>query len=93
MSKVMKKIKEQQKALANKIREEKRECGYGGWDLYKMKREFRHKHIAYCEVRGRTREEIEKPGDNNLADEKYIQEIKDKLLKELENEKAVRVAA
>lgn len=45
-------------------------------DLPSLKYEFRHKHIARCEMMGRKREEIEKPTDNNLPNEKYILEIK-----------------
>ena len=41
-----------------------------------MSYEFRHNHIAYCELRGRTREQIERPGENNLPNEDYITKIK-----------------
>lgn len=41
-----------------------------------MSYEFRHNHIAYCELRGRSREQIEKPSDNNLPNEDYITKIK-----------------
>lgn len=49
------------------------------WDvdeaIYYRSRDFRHKHIAYCQLRGRTRQEIERPAKNNLPDEKIIEEI------------------
>lgn len=40
--------------------------------------EFRHKHIVYCQLRGRLRWQIEKPALDNLPNEDYIQEIMDK---------------
>ena len=43
-----------------------------------MKKEFRHKHIARCEMMGRTRDQIERPAENNQPDEKYIAQIKEK---------------
>lgn len=49
-------------------------------ELEKVRRsyEFRHKHIAYCQLRGRLRHQIEQPAPNNLPNEDYIQEIMDK---------------
>jgi hypothetical protein len=44
---------------------------------FKLKHEFRHKHIAYCLLRGRTRDEIEHPADDNKPDENLIREIYD----------------
>ena len=38
--------------------------------------EFRHHHIAYCELRGRTRDQIEIPGEKNLPNNNYVNEIK-----------------
>jgi len=46
-------------------------------------REFRHWHIAYCEVRGRTRDQIEKPHESNKPSESMILKYKEKILKEL----------
>jgi len=46
--------------------------------IWKRKYEFRHKHIAYCQLRGRLRWEIEKPALDNLPKEKYIEEIMSK---------------
>jgi hypothetical protein len=53
----------------------------GSWSIFKMKHEFRHMHIAYCELRGRIRSQIEKPSENNMPDEAYINKIKEKYLK------------
>lgn len=33
-------------------------------------------HIAYCELRGRTRDQIEKPREDNPPNESFIQRIK-----------------
>lgn len=54
------------------------------WKISYTRYNYRHQHIAYCEVRGRTREQIEKPKDTNLPKEKLIQEYKDKLVKDIE---------
>jgi hypothetical protein len=51
-------------------------------------REFRHYHIAYCEFRGRTREQIENKVSEHTTlwrtDEKYIKEIKEKITHDME---------
>jgi hypothetical protein len=52
-------------------------------EIYSLKRTFRHHHIVYCEVRGRTRDQIEKPSENNLPDETKIQKIKEEFLKKV----------
>jgi hypothetical protein len=39
---------------------------------------FRHFHIAYCELRGKSRDQIEVPRENNEPNEKLIREIKEK---------------
>ena len=44
--------------------------------VLRLKYQYRHKHIAYSELRGRTRKEIEKPSDTNLPNEKLIEELK-----------------
>lgn len=41
-----------------------------------MKYTCRHHHIAYSELRGKTREQIEKPRENNYANESEIKRIK-----------------
>ena len=48
--------------------------------IYQLKYYFRHTHIAYCELRGRTRDQIEKPSNVNKANEKYIEKIKKEIL-------------
>ena len=47
-------------------------------ELHGLQYEYRHHHIAYCELRGRTREEIErKVRDDNHPNETYINNILD----------------
>jgi len=41
-----------------------------------LKFEFRHLFIAYCELRGRKREEIEKPAKNNIPNLVIIESLK-----------------
>lgn len=43
-----------------------------GWVFSSLKYEYRHRHIVYSQLRGRTREEIERPKENNLPNETYI---------------------
>lgn len=57
--------------------------------IEKDKYEYRHTHIAYCELKGRKREEIEKPYDYNQANEKYISQIKEKIEREYAEEQAL----
>ena len=59
------------------------------WSVDSLSWEFRHRHIAYCELRGRKREEIEKPADDNLPREDKIEKYKSDwcaALKEVEDE-------
>lgn len=73
--------------LAKEIKEQKLECkeqqrqhgGSGYIKRYSPSWDFRHHHIAYCELRGRKRDEIERPADHNRPDEQYIQRIKDSI--------------
>lgn len=37
---------------------------------------YRHHHIAYCELGGKTRDQIEKPGEYHKANEREIERIK-----------------
>jgi len=60
-------LKKSQKELADKIRKDHDE-----WDSIT----FRHQHIAYCELRGRKREEIERPANDNKPDEDWINRVK-----------------
>jgi len=61
------KFKKIQKELANKIRKD-----HDDWDSIT----FRHQHIAYCELRGKKREEIERPAQDNKPDEDWISRVK-----------------
>ena len=82
-------MKEQMKAWAKEIRQLKsirKLIHRGTRDLqeieYKIKMfkwEFRHHHIAACELRGRTRDQIEKPRKNNKPSQRYIDQIKELL--------------
>ena len=77
------KIKEEQKELARRIRSGKRGRKPGlrddedpDWnDLDYNRYDFRHKHIAYCTIRGRSRQQIECPRADNLPDESRIKRI------------------
>ena len=55
------------------------QCG-----IISLKRDFRHNHIAYCELRGRTRDQIEIPNTNNLPNEAVIKRIKEEYAWEIE---------
>lgn len=87
-------IKEEQKIRAKKIRELKnsrkqdKRNGRQFWeiesDIWNLKWPYRHVHIAYCEMRGRTREQIECPGEYNKASQRKIDEIKESWTKQLD---------
>jgi hypothetical protein len=47
------------------------------WRAQEEAREFRHKHIAYCLLRGRRYEEIERPREGNEPDMIYVQMVMD----------------
>jgi len=47
--------------------------------LADIRREHRHRHIAYCELRGTPRERIETPRPDNLPSEALIRKIKEEL--------------
>ena len=83
----MKALKAELKSLAKSIRATKHEINENlknntgnaykfQWELPTLRNNFRHKHIAYCLLRGRTMEQIE-PKTNNAPDEKLIKEIMD----------------
>jgi len=42
---------------------------------FEKSREFRHKHIAYCLLRGRSYEQIEQPREDNKPDMVYVQMV------------------
>ena len=78
------KMKEELKQLAADIRNGKlgrkpkfrNNNNYNDWDNLSYNRfSFRHNHIAYCTIRGRSRQEIEVPRDDNLPNEGYINSI------------------
>lgn len=78
-------VKKKQKELAKNIRKLKLERkqdnrnGRSLWsiesELYENKYEYRHRHVAYCTVRGRERHEIEQPHSGNEPNERYINEL------------------
>jgi len=84
-----KELKLQLKALAEQIATAKNECKnyqreHGGWDgghyrtIELLKYDYRHTHIAYCQLRGRKYEEIERHcGDNNHPNWTHVKEIMD----------------
>lgn len=57
------------------------QCG-----MLSLKRDFRHHHIAYCELRGRTRDQIENPHTDNHPNEATIKRIKEEYAWEVELE-------
>ena len=69
------------KELRKEIKKLQRSNKYAGDIQYLLliqKRDYRHHHIAYCELRGRTRDEIEPvTKSDNLPNESTIQTIKD----------------
>jgi len=67
--------------LKKEFKDSQRARGGGGdyyimSELYHKSYEYRHRHIAYSELRGKTRDQIEKPKENNLPNEKAIEKIK-----------------
>lgn len=84
----MKTLKQNLKEIAHDIRAKRAELKeyqrkHDGYDngyymaLDKLKHEFRHKHIAYCELRGRDRSDIEPfVKEGNEPNEQLIQAIK-----------------
>ena len=89
MNTKMKELKEEQKKRAADLKENKnghknsqRQGDAVAADTYlcevfSLKKEYRHKHIAYSMLRGRKYEEIERTcRDNNKPDFDYIDKIK-----------------
>ena len=62
------------------------------FDIYRLRREFRHHHIASCEMCGRTRLQIEIPSEGNKPSEDYITKIKEEWMEE-ETDEAIRLSA
>lgn len=88
MEKNIKVLKQELKQFALELHNDKadlkktqRETGYAGnlqFSLHVKKREYRHKHISYSMMRGRTYEQIEqKCAENNKPDMALIQRILD----------------
>lgn len=84
MNKSLLKMKKELKGLAKCIRNGKSgrkprlrtEDNRIDWNrLIRNKSTFRHLHIAYCVIRGRSRQEIEMPREDNLPNEYYINSI------------------
>lgn len=67
----MKKIKEIHRSINNQIREKKaqRRLNKGFVQgLHELRIEIRHRHIAYCILRGRTLDQIEPKRDHEPSD-------------------------
>ena len=80
-------IKSEHKSLAQKIRKLKntRKTTPNGYvsGLERLRIEYRHRHIAFCELLGKTRDQIEKPNSKS-ANENYIEKIKTEYIARLE---------
>ena len=80
-------LKELVKSMAATIKQSRKELktnqreGNSCWReqglLFFTGRKYRWHHIAYSELRGRTRDEIEHPNADNPADESFISRIKE----------------
>lgn len=77
-------IKQELKSLAKQIKNKKEEHKEAqrqnkdnlAWHVVsKFKYEFRHRHIAMSIIRGRKREEIERPASDNQPSEEYIKKL------------------
>lgn len=62
-------------------------------NLNQLRYHFRHNHIAYCELRGRSRDQIEKPSESNKPNQSYIDKIKKEILEKYEAKQAIRACA
>ena len=79
-------IKEELKQLAQQIKESKLELKdkqrnhTAVWKdyskVYNLKSSFRHRHIAYCLIKGKSYEQIEKPKEGNEPDFDLIENYK-----------------
>lgn len=73
------KIKKDKKELKEAQRSYKDGKGAGSelmCGLFLERRNYRHHHIAYSEMRGKTRDQIEKPREDNLPNEDLIAKVK-----------------
>lgn len=96
---LLREVKEQLKAWGKELKKLKRSRkqdkrnGRALWriesDVQSLKWIFRHNHIAYCETRGRTREQIECPRDGNEASENRIDQIKEEWVNKIDEDVCV----
>ncbi len=93
---ILTKIKEYQKVKAQEIRElkaKRKTNPYGFVPGLENKRwEYRHRHIAYCELRGRKCEEIERTCHES-PDRNRIDQLKLGWIKEVDDDKDVCACA
>ena len=71
------------------------------WDnmssLWELRREYRHRHIAYSELRGKTRDQIEASypyegqSEWDKPDEKRIKAIKEEIIETMESQRELRL--
>jgi len=77
---LLKKLAIEIKETKSKHKEVQRKQRGGGsdyeWSLHRKSYDYRHYHIAYSELRGKTRDQIEKPKEDNLPNEDIIASIK-----------------
>ena len=52
-------------------------------ELINLKDDYRHYHIAYSEMRGKTRDQIEKPRWDNMPNDNVIDAIKDEFYEDV----------
>lgn len=81
-------LKSELKSLAKEIKELKykrdhwwefgRDQSWFMFDAFRKGRQFRHLHIAYCMLSGRSYEEIEQPRENNKPDMVHVQLLMEK---------------
>jgi len=86
MKEIYQQFRNEQNALVSVIRElkanRKETRGYTG-EFYMTRGEYRHRHIALSELRGRSRDEIENPRECNLPKERLIKKYKDEYTKRI----------
>jgi hypothetical protein len=84
--------KEQLKDLTKRIRslkDNRKECkGTNNYEIWRAGWEYRHEHIAYCLVRGRSYDQIEQPSEFNKPNFQRIEILKDKLQKQIDEANA-----
>ena len=88
----VKEVKEELKKEAKEIRSLKHACKncqrgthegeyVGQWKVDSASWEWRHKHLAYCMLKGRSYEEIErKCSDDNKPDFKLVEKYKEEIV-------------